>query len=243
MMRANDEELEFLRHDGNIAVYFNKKENKEVYITRAQHDPNEIFQIASKVIIEHMRHPGQPVVTDETAALIRKAIEDLEPIAKKFPESWRVLWVMAIGNSALGERSKAHQQLHAAWKLEKGEESIPRDLAGMCLELGYLDEAVEFSQKAAALKPDHAESLGNLACVYLISGKLSAAKTTIEAALRIKPDDRSNLYLEKTISEVSLGKRPQPRSLDEMNEDKRVNPPRPTKRSWWQRCVDWLYGQ
>jgi tetratricopeptide (TPR) repeat protein len=213
----DNEHLELLRLDGNVAVYFDKRRGCEVYVGRTQPDTEEVYKLASRVITNHFVSAGEPTLTGDAADKVRAAVADLEPIARENPEAWGVYFFLGKGKLALGDLEGAYQALRRANELETETESLPRELAGLCLELGRPDEAVKVAQTAAAIKPDDFEALSNLAAAYLVAGRHTDASTTIRASLKLKPDDVTSHQLKRMIEAVASGTQPQPHNMSELN--------------------------
>ena len=211
-----DDHLELLRIEDHISVYFDKQKGCEVYVSRFEPDPDEVYSLASKVILKHRVDPGDPLLTGEIKTKVCQAIAELETLARQIPTAWRVHFCIGKGKQAIGEMDSAYESLRTAYELEQETESVFREFAGICLELGKADEAVHVGQKAAALQPDNAETLGNLACAYLVAGRLKEAETTINAALKLNADDQINQLVQCKIQEVLTGSRPQPRYLADL---------------------------
>ncbi|HEY2249427.1 MAG TPA: tetratricopeptide repeat protein, partial [Planctomycetaceae bacterium] len=212
----DDENLEFRRLDGNVAVYFDKRRGCEVYVGQVAPDPNEVFLAASQVIRDHCVDPARPKLNSEVEAKVRQAISSLETIAGQFPDAWAAHFFIGKGKMGVEDLQGAYESLRRAYDLETDNESVPRELAGACLELGKPDEAVQIGQKAAALKPDNVETLTNLACAYLIAGRLSEAITTVDAALKINAKDPTGLVLRRLARSVMSGALPQPKRLSDL---------------------------
>jgi Flp pilus assembly protein TadD len=108
---------------------------------------------------------------------------------------------------------------------------VARELAGVCQELGKADEAVAIGQKAAALKPDNAQTLGNLACAYLFASRLNEAEATLRAARAIDPNDGVNRSIARMVEEVRSGRRPQPKRLRDLTRGPQASDERQTQAS------------
>jgi len=228
------EDLEFLRVEGNVEVYRHKKTGKEVYTGRTQEDPEIAFKSAAETIMSNTIHPGESPIEGEAADSVRAAVDTLERLEKDNDLTWNAYLCMGKGRQALGDVEGSYWAFKTAWELEKEYEGTARELAGVCLQLGRGDEAVEVSEHAAALKPDDLETLGNLANAYLIAGRLPEAQSAIHSALKLDPNDQINQTIAGIIQEVQTGARPQPASLEEM-----MRPlPRP-KKSGWRRLKFW----
>ena len=117
------------------------------------------------------------------------------------------------GQIPLGHAELAYQSLRRAYKLEKSDEAVPRELAGVCPELGKFDEAVSIAEQAVALNPKNGDLLGNLAIAYLLAGRLAESQKSIDGAIKVAPQDQINRHLHRIIREVADGKRPRPQTL------------------------------
>jgi len=208
--------LEFLRMDGNVHVYFDKERGREVYVGRVDPDPDEVYKVASAAIFKFGFDSGESPLSDEAKTKIRDAIVDLEKLAQHHPDNWRIHFCLGKGKQALCEFDAAYESFHRAYALEQETEVVLRELVCVCLDLGKGDEAMRVGQKAASLQPDNSETLGNLACAYLFNARLPEARSTIEAALKLKPQDSINLTLDTIIKEVQAGQRLQPRRMSDL---------------------------
>lgn len=240
------DDMEFLRTEDGIHVYFDKQQGREVYVGRTQPDPDVIFKTAAGVIREHGQfnekaapnRPGSDVV-------LRQAIQDLEGLTRQHPNSWQIYFFIGKGWQALGEFDQAYQAFRRAFEAEQNTEAVLRELAGVCLELGKGDEAVMIAQKAAVLEPDNPATLANLACAYTIAGRIPEAVTTVNAALKLRPDDVVGLRLKEMIAEITTGVRPQPTRIGDLNQPIQQAPQKPQpgepsrKRSLWSRLLSW----
>jgi tetratricopeptide (TPR) repeat protein len=209
--------LEFLRLQDNVEVYMNKETGKEMYIGRTSTPVEALFKTASQIIGRHFVTAGEKPVCGKAAEDVASAIKMLDKVLAAVPDSWNAHWFHGKGQMAIGNFELAYQSLQHAYELEKNAEVVPRELAGVCLELGKFDEAVRVSENAAVLKPDDAGVLGNLALVYLLAGRIDEAQKSIAAAIKIAKNDKINNYLSQVIHEVAEGKRPRPLTLAELS--------------------------
>lgn len=207
--------LRFLRNEGHVQVFWDTEGDKEVYVGRTGPPLEELFDKAGPMVTANLRNPGSPVDVSK-AVILNRAIEMLEIIDDKAPGNWRVCWLLGKAWHALGRSDRAHEWLMKAFEHEKEETVIPRELSGICLELGKGAEAVQVSEHAIGCEPDSHELIGNLAVAYLIDGRVKEAETTIQAALRRNPQDLVNKTLQRLIGEVAKGRRPQPKNLFEL---------------------------
>jgi tetratricopeptide (TPR) repeat protein len=231
--RNSMDNLEFLRLDGNVEVYRNKETGKEVYVGRTSLPLEAMFKTAGRIINQHLVTAGEKPVSGDDAKQVREAVEVLEKVIAAAPNSWNALWLHGKGNLALGRHEIAYQSFRRAYELEKNVEAVPRELAGVCLQLCKFDEAAQVAEQAVALEPKDAGLIGNLALAYLLAGRLEEAKRSISAAIKIDRNDRINSSLLQIIQDVDDGRRPQPTSLASLSS----TPPKPAKKFWefWKR--------
>jgi tetratricopeptide (TPR) repeat protein len=208
--------LKFLRSEGNVHVFWDSEEDTEVFVGRTEVPLDLLFAQAGEVVTANLRNPGCPPAKAESMIEIQRAVEMLEVVVEHAPQSWRAHWMLGKAWHALDRLPLAHAELSRAFELEKEETVIPRELSGICLELGLGHEAVQIMEHAIGLEPQNAELLGNLAVAHLISGSLKEAQGTILGALKMDPDDKVNQTLHRIIGEVATRKRAQPRNLFEL---------------------------
>jgi hypothetical protein len=213
--------LEFVRLEDNVEVFLNKKTGKEVYIGRTSTPVDSMFTIASKVIQKHFVSAGAPILTDGPAEQVSEAAEMLEKVLAEVPDWWNAQWFYGKSQLALGN-------YEAAYQLEKSVEIIPRELAGVCLELGRFDESVVVGEAALALDPTNVELLGNLSLSYLLAGQFEHARKALDAAIKIDPEDSVSKTISRILSEIVEGRREQPKSLADF-----LKPGKPKKRRFF----------
>lgn len=209
--------LEFLRLENNVEVFLNRETGEEVYIGRTSTPVQALFATAAKAISKHLVTAGEKPVTGKDAETVAGAVEMLDKVIAEAPDFWKAHLCHGKGQIALGNHELAYQSLRRAYDLEKGIESIPRELAGVCLQLGKFDEAVGVAEQAVTLEPDDAGLIGNLALAYLLAGRIAEAKKSIAAAIEIDRSDKINEYLGQLITEVADGKRSQPNSMADLS--------------------------
>jgi hypothetical protein len=219
--------LEFLRLEDKVEVFLNKKTGKEVYIGRTSTPVDAMFLSASRVVQKHFVAAGAPALTGSAAQEVSNAAKLLEKVVTEVPEWWNAQWFYGKSLLALGDHEAAYTALRSAYNLERNVEVVPRELAGVCLELRRFDEAVAVAEEALALDPDNAELLGNLSLSYLLAGRVEHARRAIDAAIRIAPDDSINRTISRLLSEIAEGERQLPRSLGDLSQ------PAKPKRRWF----------
>lgn len=214
------DQLEFLRVEGQVEVYRDKQTGKEVYIGRTSMPVEALFKSAGQIITNHLRSIDEPVLTGADAAEVASAIAMLDQVLAEVSDEWRAYWMHGKGHLALGNLSAAYDSFTRAYALEKNEQAISRELAGVCLELGKYQQAVELAERAVSLQPDNDELLSNLALAHLLAGNIEAAQKTICAALKIDSSDSINQNVAMVIQQIANGSRPLPKSMRDLTNRK-----------------------
>lgn len=235
--RTSTDGLEFVRLEGNVEVYRDIATGELVYIGRTSAPIESLFRSAAKIILKHLRSPGEQPVEGSQAIEVADAVAMLDKVLSETAGEWRVHWIHGKGHLALGNVTRAYESFHRAYDIEKSETAIVRELAGTCLVLGKFDEGLEVAEQAAVLAPDNHELIGNLAIAHLLAGNVTPAQRTIEAAQKLKPNDETNKHLSTIINDVVAGRRRQPRSIDDLHHQSmsRHNfSPQNVKKKFWQ---------
>lgn len=224
---ANAKHLEFLNEKDGVETYLDTDTGEKVYVGRPKLSVDVMFESASQVIKSNLVDPGGKPVSGPVAHSVSKAVSDLEQLLSLDPNRWNVLWFHGKGLVALGRLAEAYDSFHRAFELEQSAEAVPRELAGVCLELGKFEEAVAVAERAAAISPADPATLGNLALAQLMAGQLPEARASNSKALSIDPGDRINLLVRSVIDEVTSGTRAQPKALGDL-----TKPTKSKKPSW-----------
>jgi tetratricopeptide (TPR) repeat protein len=229
---GSTDQLELLRVEENVEVFRDRTTGKEVFIGRTTTPVESLYQSASDIILAHLGAAGDEPAQGDAEVQILRAIEMLDRILATSVREWRVPFFQGKGYVAVRRLPLAYAAFTRALELEQGEQTISRELAGVCLALGKFDEARRHAERAVALQPDNHELLANLALAHLMAGDARAAKAAILAAIQRNADDPINRRLHTIIAEVAAGRRPPPRSMDDLSA-----PTPPKKRPWqfWKR--------
>ncbi|MCA9178624.1 MAG: tetratricopeptide repeat protein [Planctomycetales bacterium] len=208
--------LQFLRRDENVEVFLDRDTGREVFVGRTNLPLEAMFEEAREVVFQHLRQPGGPPAAADAHPKLRRCIEMLQIFTERRPDTWSAHWLLGKAWHALDDLHQAHARLSQAIALERDNQAVTRELAGICLELGKPEEAVVAAELAVAQAPDDGELLGNLALAYLLAGRHDQAQTTIEHAIAQAPDDPINRNIRQVIDSVVAGKIPQPRKLADL---------------------------
>ena len=176
-----------------------------------------MFETAAAIIQKHWRTAGESPVEGAAAQEVGQAVAMLEHVLARQGPTWQVLFFLGKARTALGQLDLAYDAYSRASAIEPEEDAIPRELAGVCLELSYFDEAVAVAQRAVALVPEDSELQCNLALAYLLAGKLMEAWKSIQSAVEKDPNDKITQAVKQVISDVASGVRPKPKTMKDLH--------------------------
>ncbi|MEM6260820.1 MAG: tetratricopeptide repeat protein [Planctomycetota bacterium] len=224
---SDGSDIEFVRMDENVEVHRNKETGEEVYVGRTETPVEVLYERASKIITANMRTAGEPPLQSEALQQVTVAVNEMSHVCGHPHATWQAWWLLGKGQIAIAQYEKAYQSFSNAYAKEQNHTAIPREWGGVCLELKRFDEAVEINRLAVAIEPDNNELVANLAISMLFAGQLDLADRTIEAAMKLAPQDPVNKNIRGLITETQEGRRPQPRSFQDLSD-----PAKPKKKAW-----------
>jgi tetratricopeptide (TPR) repeat protein len=147
---------------------------------------------------------------------LRLGIVCFEDVLRAYPDNWRVMWLQGKAHQALGEYPAAVRRFEAAYRLERNDPNVGRELVAALLETGANGEAVTVATEVAVRHADDAGLVANLAVALLLDGQVDLARDTAERALALDPADTITVALREVIEEIAGGRRPRPRTLREL---------------------------
>lgn len=231
--------LEFVRREDRVDVYRDKESGQLFYSARLHETPQELFSKAADVVLKNMRLPGHPPPSEAAQSQLREAIGTLQQLVNQREDAWRIWFLLGKAWHAVDRSPRAIVSFEQALAVaEESEAVIYKELAGVLLESGETVRACQIGEKAVALRPDDIELLGNLSIAYLLDGRPSAAKKTVDHALSIDSDDSTNRFIHSKVAEVIAGRVPCPRTLAELegrtvqSKSRRLKPPPPQGHGW-----------
>ncbi len=173
---------------------------------------NEIFERAGKrqaglIILDGYRN--KKLTTTEKLKL-EESVKDFQKCLEIAPDHWQSMILMAKAFQRLERHSEALEQLESAFKIELENHSIPMEASLEAMHLKDLDKALFYSEESLKRKPNDFALLGNHAMNLLVAQKDMEAKTTIEKAIKIQPNDSVNRNIESIVRAVMSGNRKRP---------------------------------
>jgi tetratricopeptide (TPR) repeat protein len=209
--------LEFIRRDQRVDVYRDRESGQLLYSARLNDTPEELFNKSADVILNNMRHPGQPPVKESAQSEIREAIGMLQQLANSDQGTWRTWFLLGKAWHAVDRNLRSISSFEKAIELaEQPDSVIYKELAGVLLEDGKTERACQMGEKAVALRPDDVELLGNLAIAYLLDHRVDEAEKALRHALSIDGNDSTNQFIRSKIQAVKDGLIPNPKTLGEL---------------------------
>jgi tetratricopeptide (TPR) repeat protein len=179
-------------------------------------DHDRIYKEGCDLIQPYMQLHGvesRPANNDKARDELKRGISLLEIVVKVNPENWSAYWIIGKGHQALGASEDACDAFGKAFAIQNENADVAREYMLECLMLGRASEGIRAAEHAVQLDPDNAGLIANLALAYLIGGRLDDAEEAVDKSLSLAPDDQITKDLRKGIVEVKAGKRPQPKSI------------------------------
>ncbi|OYP38371.1 tetratricopeptide repeat protein [Rhodopirellula sp. MGV] len=239
------ERLKFVRREDKVDVYCDKETGELLYSARINETPEEMYQRAANVVLANMRMPGGPPLKPDQQSKVRTAIGTLQHLLSRHDDSWRIWFLLGKAWHAVQRLPRSVQAYqHADDVADEPQTVILKEWAGVLLEMQRTSDACEIGERAVAIKPNDVELLGNLAVAYLLDERLESSQKTIEHALSIGPNDKTNSFIHGRIREICEGDSPRPKSIAELERRDPTSSRAPESTSrpdrqppWWRRLL------
>jgi tetratricopeptide (TPR) repeat protein len=177
----------------------------------------EVYRKGCGLLNKHIElHDREPTSSSGKDAEVRDGIRCLQRAVALQPRSWPAWWLIGKGYQALGDRPRACEAFRQAARLCQDNADVPRELCLECLQLGHFQEVVEAARRAMRVERSDAGLQANLALALLLAGDVDEALDQAEQASARSPKDPINRFLLTVICEVKDGRRPQPKTLAEL---------------------------
>jgi tetratricopeptide (TPR) repeat protein len=177
----------------------------------------ELYRRGCDLLDRHMTlHGREPAHSPAKEAEVREGIRCLQRAVAIQPGSWPAFWLIGKGYQALDDHPRAYEAFHQGTRLCRENADVPRELCLECLHLRKFTEAVEAARLAMRVKRSDPGLQANLALALLLAGDVGEALDQAEQAAARSPQDEINAALLGIIREVKDGRRPQPRTLAEV---------------------------
>ncbi len=180
---------------------------------------NRLYKEGSDLISPYMQLVGVDSKSADSQTArndLQRGIELLNQAISIDPANWAAYWIIGKAQQALGDSEQACDAFGASYRLHKGNADVAREYMFECLNLGRAEKGIPAARHAAALKPDDAGLLANLALALFMGGKLDEACETVAKALTMAPADEISRNLQDMIADVRAGCRPQPSKMSDL---------------------------
>ena len=180
---------------------------------------NRLFQEGSSLVSSHMQLADRPtgdVDPNKVRTELERGIELLRQAAAINPANWSAHWIIGKGHQALGDSESAYEAFGKSFELHKGDANVAREYMFECLNLGHAEKGIYAARHATKLEPDNPGLVANLALALLIGGELEEAAEIVQQAIDLAPDDEITRNVQKVISAVRTGSRPQPKTMSDL---------------------------
>lgn len=203
---ANEEvsdRLKFLRREGKLDVYLDLRTGEEMFVGRPTvagdteaaiaTQLENLFYEALRIESEMDRQHDEQILAASTARLSGELLREAEQIAfGPGHEMWFAYFVRGLILRILGRLEEATASFRTAELIQSGKLNTLRELV-LCLgELGSHAEALPFARRAVEVAPDDAGAWGNLAITLLRCGERVEARSAIDQAIQLDPNDSIN---------------------------------------------------
>jgi len=218
------EHLEFVRTDGNVDVYWDKRTGQELYTGRTNHTGDdrarhvELYHCGCGLIQGLLLTDGNEpaALADGDRRKLLEAVPLFVEVVDIHPGNWAAMWLLGKVHERLEEYERGLQWFSRAHRVHPEQPDVVREAAITAMKLGWNDEAVHYCKCGVALQPDNAGLRANLALAQLLSEMPDEALATVREALRMDPGDAIAARLMDLIKDVLSGKRSCPRRMQDL---------------------------
>ena len=137
---------------------------------------------------EPPQHQLQSLINLYTGGELQKALDGVDQLLQKFPNSILLFNIQGASNAGLGQLDAAIDAYNKVLALKPDYANAHNNMGTALKDQGKLEEAIEAYNKALALKPDHIDAYNNMGNALKDQGKLEEAIEAYNKALAIKPD-------------------------------------------------------
>lgn len=233
-VRADASRLKFMRAQGNVDVYWDETQGREVYVGRPYgnrpHDGkelsdeqrdehNRLWNAARSIADKHKIYSLVPPFKAGffVAREMRKGIVILDEVLKLHPGNALALWMQGKFYQLLGDFESSLDRLSKAHLIAPSNTAHSREAGISATEAGQLDVAVFYAQEALKATPGDAGLHTNLAIAHLFAGNMAAAQKEIDDARSKEPDDPVTRSVWVLVREVAAGRMRRPTRTSEID--------------------------
>ena len=144
---------------------------------------------------------------------LRKAVALFQDALRIAPDNYSSKWALGKIFQVLGEHRQSLNRFEEAWALEQGNADVCREASLAAMDCGEFLKALDFGDKALALKPEDAGLHCNRALALIFLSRDIEAIAAVDSSLQLDPQDQITLNVEAIVHSVADGTRPRPKSM------------------------------
>jgi len=148
---------------------------------------------------------------------LRKAIEIFQQVLELNPASWQSMFFVAKAFQSLGEFEQSLVWFLRAYDYAPENPSVAKEAGYAASRLGKHDIALRVMESVAKQNPDDAALHCNLGLSCLLAGNAPHACKAFERTVELEPQSDVNKKLLAFAREVESGKRPCPKTEEEIS--------------------------
>ncbi len=147
---------------------------------------------------------------------LRKAVELYKQVLEINPVNWPSMFAIAKAFQSLGEFQHSLDWFVRANECVPGNPSVAKEVGYAASRLGKHDVALRVMELAAKQNPNDAALHCNLGLSCLLAGKIAEACRAFEQTVELEPQREVNKQLLAFAKDVEAGKRPCPKTEQEI---------------------------
>ena len=222
--QASDQ-LEFVGMQEGVEVYRHTLTGETLYVGRTsavskdQRDRHShAYQEACQLIQGLILLDGRPPAVLDAPARDRlsRALALFAEVVQINPQNWPAMWQLGKIHQRLGDRERCLQWFARAHLVRPDQPDVAREASIAAMELGRVDEAVRYCERALQAQPADPGLLANLGLALLLTGRPTDAHAKLLLAQRFGPSDAITANLLRIVREVVAGSRSCPRTIADL---------------------------
>lgn len=153
---------------------------------------NRTFEEACAIVQDEIPLHERPTMPEPGWWMRRKlkrAISLFERVLTLNPENWSAMWLVGKVHQRLGDFAAALSWFERSYQVNPSQPDVAREASMCAMDIGRHDAAIVFAHRAVQIGPTSAGLHANLALAYLLAGRISDARASIEHSLSIDPAD------------------------------------------------------
>ena len=147
---------------------------------------------------------------------LQKAVALFNDALRIAPNNYSSKWALGKIHQVLGDHPESLKWFEEACSLEQGNADLCREASLAAMDCADFTKAIDFSDKALALKPDDAGLHCNRALALMFLNRDADAIATVASSLQLNPQDEITLSVRAIVHAVADGSRPRPRTMKDL---------------------------